>query len=146
MVQISSHVKITSLTHPPMKKTAQLDCYFRVCMYMQTISSKVLTSCRSIKSVTNNMPYTLHNHTCPPIINKECFVWNAISESIHTIPSKVLIAWPCAGWWWWGFMGSNDPPSPKRGHLTFTLESLESIHIYIRVRIARSVENQSGNA
>ena len=43
-------------------------------------------------------------------------------------------------------MGSNDPPSPKRGHLTFTLESLESIHICIRVCIARSVENQSGNA
>ena len=43
-------------------------------------------------------------------------------------------------------MGSNDPPSPKRGHLTFTLESLESIHIYIRVCVARSIENQSGNA
>ena len=43
-------------------------------------------------------------------------------------------------------MGSNDPPSPKRGHLTLTLESLESIHIYIRVCVAGSVENQSGNS
>ena len=47
-------------------------------------------------------------------------------------------------------MGSNDPPppsSPKRGHLTVTLKSLESIRIYIRVRVhvARSRENRSGN-
>ena len=31
-------------------------------------------------------------------------------------------------------------PSPKQGHLTFTLESLESIHIYIRIPVARSAK------